>query len=311
MNVRLIDGKIPTTPGMLQFVNRHVARAAGRFAAGIAEVRVRIADVNGPKGGVDKRCIIIAKLDGRGGTLMVRHRHTNYYGAIAAAAEVLKRRLARGLGDRAGRGGKARRSSRTPTAATGRTDGGHFRVETSMGGCEQLQVGPGARQNGNQRMKSHPTFQAKDIMTAEPVCAEPSTTIRQLARLFEDNDISGCPVVDHEGKVIGVVSKTDLIRRCSEGTRDIPPAYLFEVVCEQGDGGEDSGEPPVSEPLVCVQDFMTDSAVTVGPNAPVHEVAALMSERHIHRVVVVDDEMYPLGVITALDVLKAYPRPGG
>lgn len=155
---------------------------------------------------------------------------------------------------------------------------------------------------------------AQGIMTPEPVCAEPATTIRQLARLFEENDISGCPVVDEEGKVIGVVSKTDLIRRCSEGTADIPPAYLFEVVCEQGadeDGGGESGVGgPIPEPLICVQDFMTESAVTVRPNALVHEVAALMADKHIHRVVVVDEEAFPLGMITTLDVLKVFPRPG-
>lgn len=151
---------------------------------------------------------------------------------------------------------------------------------------------------------------AATIMTPDPVCAEPSTTIRRLARLFEDNDISGCPVVDHGGRVIGAVSKTDLIRRCSEGIRDIPPAYLFEVVCEQGGEDEDRGESPVSEPLVCVQDFMTESAVTVGPSDPVHEIASLMADRHIHRVFVVDDDMYPLGVITALDILRCFPRPG-
>ncbi|CAG0957275.1 hypothetical protein PHYC_00535 [Phycisphaerales bacterium] len=151
---------------------------------------------------------------------------------------------------------------------------------------------------------------AQGIMTPEPVCAEPATTIRQLARLFEENDISGCPVVNEEGKVIGVVSKTDLIRRCSEGTADIPPAYLFEVVCEQGGGsGEGDAAGPIPEPLICVQDFMTESAVTVRPSAPVHEVAALMSDKHIHRVVVVDEEGFPLGMITTLDVLKVFPRP--
>lgn len=154
---------------------------------------------------------------------------------------------------------------------------------------------------------------AQDIMTAEPVCAEPSTTIRQLARLFEDNDISGCPVVDQEGKVTGVVSKTDLIRRCSEGTQEIPPAYLFEVVCEHsgGDAEERARDgTPIPEPLVCVQDFMTESAVTVRPSCPVYEIAALMTGKHIHRVVVVDDEDFPIGMITTLDVLRFFPRPG-
>jgi CBS domain-containing protein len=155
---------------------------------------------------------------------------------------------------------------------------------------------------------------AQEIMTPEPVCAVPATTIRQLARLFEENDISGCPVVDQQGKVIGVVSKTDLIRRCSEGTADIPPAYLFEIVCEQGEGDGDSagvgGRGVMPEPLICVQDFMTESAVTVRPRTPVHEVAAMMSDKHIHRVVVVDGEHFPLGVITAMDILRVFPRPG-
>ena len=70
---------------------------------------------------------------------------------------------------------------------------------------------------------------AKDVMTPEPVCVEPSTSIRELAEVFETNEVSGVPVIDEEGKVIGVVSKTDLIRRCSEGLGDRPPAYLFEV----------------------------------------------------------------------------------
>jgi len=159
-------------------------------------------------------------------------------------------------------------------------------------------------------MRTTHTPKAKDIMTGEPVCAESSTTIRQLARLFEDNDISGCPVVNQEGKVIGVVSKTDLIRRCSEGTAEVPPAYLFEVVCEQAGGDGESDGPPIPEPLVCVQDFMTESAVTARQNAPVHEIATLMVDKHIHRVVVVDNEHFPIGMITTLDVLRFFPRPG-
>lgn len=59
---------------------------------------------------------------------------------------------------------------------------------------------------------------ACDVMTPEPVCVEPSTTLSQLARVFEENDISAAPVVNEEGRVIGIASKTDLIRRCTEGT---------------------------------------------------------------------------------------------
>ncbi|CAG0984520.1 hypothetical protein PHYC_01950 [Phycisphaerales bacterium] len=144
---------------------------------------------------------------------------------------------------------------------------------------------------------------ARDVMTKEPVCAEPSTTIRQLARLFEENEISGAPVVDGQGRVIGIVSKTDLIRRCAEGTRERAPGYLFEVICDQG--GED--EELIPEPLVCVEDFMTEDPAMVNAETPATEIAKLMFERRIHRVIVVDEERFPVGIITTLDVLGVFP----
>lgn len=141
------------------------------------------------------------------------------------------------------------------------------------------------------------------IMTREPVCAEPSMSIRQLAGLFEENEISGAPVVDAQGRVVGVVSKSDLIRRCSEGTRDLPPGYLFEVISDQGGNDEDV----IPEPLICVQDFMSEDVETARPESAVSEVARQMYDRHIHRVIVVDEDRMPVGIVTSLDVLGAFP----
>ena len=146
---------------------------------------------------------------------------------------------------------------------------------------------------------------AQDIMTPDPVCVGPATTIRELARVFEEHEISGVPVTDQEGRLVGIVSKTDLIRRCSEGTADLPPAYLFEVLADQGDG-EDTEVIP--EPLVCVEDFMTEDPVTVPRDEPVRAMARLMSERRIHRVIVVDEDKFPVGIVTSLDLLCAFSR---
>lgn len=145
---------------------------------------------------------------------------------------------------------------------------------------------------------------AADIMTPEPVCAEPSTRLRELARLFEEHEISGMPVVNQEGRVVGVVSKTDLIRRCVEGTAEIPPAYLFEILCEQG---EDEPGGVMPEPLVCVQDIMTEDPLTVARDVSVGTIARLMYENRIHRVIVVDKENFPVGIITSMDLLGAFP----
>lgn len=150
-------------------------------------------------------------------------------------------------------------------------------------------------------------LKARDIMVAEPICVEPSTTIRQLARILEENEISGAPVINHLGVLIGVVSKTDLLRRCSEGVEGVPASSLLEVLAEE-DQLEDEEESDASpEAQVCVQDFMTEDPITVSPETPVSAVAHRMFQSRIHRVIVVDREKIPVGIITSLDLLGAFP----
>jgi len=151
-------------------------------------------------------------------------------------------------------------------------------------------------------------LRAKDVMTTEPVCVEPSTTIRELAHVFEEHEISGVPVVDQRGVVVGVVSKTDLIRRCSEGRDDTPSTYLFEILSGQGSEDGRGTTDVIAEPLICVQDIMTEDPLMVSPDVAVGTVARLMAEKRIHRVIVADDERFPVGIITTLDLLGLIPR---
>lgn len=146
-------------------------------------------------------------------------------------------------------------------------------------------------------------LRTRDVMTPDPVCVSPSTTVRELARVFEEHEISGAPVIDGTGRIVGVVSKSDLIRRCSESTDDIPPAYLFEVLSNRSPAERDAIIP---EPLVCVGDFMTDVPVTVRPETPVGVAARLMVERGVHRVIVLDDDRCPVGIMTTMDVLRVF-----
>lgn len=146
---------------------------------------------------------------------------------------------------------------------------------------------------------------ARDIMSVDLLCVSPSTGMLELARLLEDNDISGAPVVDHRGMLVGIVSRTDLVHRCAEGIGDVPPAYLFEMLSEQGD--EDEAE-IIPEPQVYVEDFMTEDPVTASPDAPAPELAQQMAARNIHRIVIVDEEQAPIGIVTSLDLLRRWPR---
>jgi len=149
---------------------------------------------------------------------------------------------------------------------------------------------------------------ASDVMSRDPICVAPSTRVRELARVFEENEISGAPVVDAKGTLVGVVSRSDLIRRCSEGTDNVPPAYLFELLM-QADAA-DRSEPGelIPEPLVCVGDFMTADPITATMDEPLSSLARTMHQKKIHRIIVVDGSQYPIGIITSLDLLRVFPN---
>lgn len=142
---------------------------------------------------------------------------------------------------------------------------------------------------------------AKDLMTREPLCFDLSMTIRDVARVFEENEISGAPVVDSGGRLVGVVSRSDLVRRYSDGDINRDPALLIELF-----GGDDhEGSDALPSQLITVDDFMTPDPITARPNTPVAEVAHRMVDARVHRIIIVDAENIPVGIITSLDLVKA------
>jgi CBS domain-containing protein len=143
-----------------------------------------------------------------------------------------------------------------------------------------------------------------EIMTREPITVERDTTIRQLARLFEEFEISGAPVIDDNGVIVGVVSKTDLIRQCMEGTLEEAPGYLFELLSEQADEDVEM----VSERIIQVQDFMSTDLVTATPDESIATVARRLAEARVHRAIVIDPQRRPVGIVTSLDILSVFPR---
>ena len=147
------------------------------------------------------------------------------------------------------------------------------------------------------------TKTAADIMTKEPVCISPDMSLREFLELLSDNEISGAPVINAQGKVIGVASSTDLIRRLAEGTLDVSPAQMFDLLGDQG-GSDFNLEADV---VLSVEDIMSEDPVTVPLSASVQAIAKRMSSDSIHRVIVIDSEGFPVGIIPSLDVLRAFP----
>ena len=132
-------------------------------------------------------------------------------------------------------------------------------------------------------------MKAKDIMSRELVTLTPLTDVAAAARLLTERCITGAPVVDAQGRLVGVVSQTDLTRFQGQASAD-----------GWGRGGLQSEERD-STPVVSV---MTDKPICCDEDTPTEEVARLMLERHIHRVLVTKDGKL-VGVVSAMDILRA------
>ncbi len=169
----------------------------------------------------------------------------------------------------------------------------------------------------------------RDIMSTAVVTAGPDDTVRQLARVLADAEISGVPVVDPDGALVGVVSATDLVRLAADDTdvhvaasalptdRADLPTPLFD---EEPDADPYGFFLPEESPFagkelldifteseldeVEVADIMTPVAFSVGPDTTVKELADFLVRGRIHRAVVEEDGRL-VGIVTSGDVLRA------
>ena len=151
--------------------------------------------------------------------------------------------------------------------------------------------------------KTASRLQVKDVMTRNPVCVGPATSAQELAEILDGNDISGVPVLDVQERLMGVVSKTDLIQRALEGPLGSRRGSFFSALAE----GMAEGTHLDPDHLGDVEDFMSLDPVTAAPEEPVGEVARRMAEEGVHRAVVVDDHQHVIGMVTTLDLLKVFP----
>lgn len=92
MLIRFLDGPLPTSPALLMHAKRCLERAARPAAGRLREVLVRVRDLNGPRGGVDKECRILAHVDGLG-AISVESRSRDFHESVVASAEKLRRAI--------------------------------------------------------------------------------------------------------------------------------------------------------------------------------------------------------------------------
>lgn len=124
-----------------------------------------------------------------------------------------------------------------------------------------------------------------DLMTPDPVVVEDFATIDEAVRLLEENEISGLPVIDQDGLLLGVISQIDIVR-----ARAVD--YLWH-----------------RWPGLRVRHLMHSPALTADRNMSLEEAAQIMEHNNVHRLVVVaEDQMTPVGVISTTDLVRALAR---
>jgi CBS domain-containing protein len=134
----------------------------------------------------------------------------------------------------------------------------------------------------------------KDVMTADVVAVRADASYRDLAAQLRTHRVSGFPVVDDDGKVVGVVSESDLLAAGTSGSKHL--AFFHH-----------QQDPSAAAPAAA--DLMTHPAVTIGSDEPVRRAAALMSARKLRRLPVVDHGGRLVGILSRADVLSVFARP--
>ena len=119
-----------------------------------------------------------------------------------------------------------------------------------------------------------------DVMTTDPVTVDVDATVEAAEQLLAAYRISGLPVVDDAGHLVGVLSRTDLLL---EGG----------VALSQLVRGRASG--------LRVGEIMSSPPLTVGLSASLAEAARIMRDERVHRLVVVNEQDEPIGVLSATD----------
>ena len=142
----------------------------------------------------------------------------------------------------------------------------------------------------------------RDAMTRSVLSVPLVTPLREVAQLLIDNGISGVPVVDVDGTVLGVVSEADLLVK-EQGPGAIHHRPLARLLGES----RESRAQLVKAGAITAAQLMTSPAVTITSGRPIHEAAAIMTARRVNRLPVVDDGRL-VGIISRADLVRAYVR---
>jgi CBS domain-containing protein len=142
-----------------------------------------------------------------------------------------------------------------------------------------------------------------DVMSREPITVRAETPLKEAIQILAERRISGLPVIDDTGKLVGIISETDLMW---QETGVTPPAYIMfldSVIYLKNPATYDRD---LHKALgQTVGEVMSKNPVTISPDKSLREAARIMHDRSVHRLPVVEGDGQVIGILTRGDVIRA------
>ncbi|MEW6066318.1 membrane protein [Desulforamulus profundi] len=142
---------------------------------------------------------------------------------------------------------------------------------------------------------------AKDIMKTEVITVSEDTTIEEIARILTDHKISGVPVANGEGKLVGIVTEGDLLRK--EANPRIPKYFGILGAMIYFEGVDQYKEDFIKLAALKASEIMTSNVITVSEDTEVRAIATLMVKHNIKRIPVVENGKV-IGIVSRADIVK-------
>jgi CBS domain-containing protein len=143
-------------------------------------------------------------------------------------------------------------------------------------------------------------MQARDIMVSPVITTGENETVRDVARLLATKRISAVPVVDSAGKLVGIVTEADLMRRIETGTEHPHSWWLSFFLGDRALAAD-----YVKSHATKVKDIMTRDVKSALPETPLFEIADMFEEHHIKRVPIVTSAGDLVGIVSRANIIQA------
>lgn len=142
-----------------------------------------------------------------------------------------------------------------------------------------------------------------DVMSRDPIVVRSETSLNEAIQILAERRISGLPVVDDAGKLVGIISETDLMW---QETGVTPPAYIMfldSVIYLQNPA---TYERDLHKALgQTVGEVMSKDPITTSPEKTLTEAARVMHDKDVHRLPVLDESGQVIGILTRGDIVRA------